>query len=846
MSWTRGCPVAVLALAIGCVPPPIDVPPEDGDTFLAIDMTSFGSPQAVPVFGNSITAETREVSLPPELVESAPEEMTLTLSTAEIDPSLAVGHVNPLSKDGAFHATIVFHLAAPGEDACASPLIIGPYEMSMANGHLVIENNSIQLSPQAVALVLSGKFQICVETSADFDGALFFNQLIIEFGRLGPGDSRVEICHVSPGNPKSHHTITVGSSAVVVHLARGSYLGKCLDEIQALELTSVCSNYPDAQRRWRVRNPNALPVEVAWEVYGTDQAGTLTAGPGDSYFETQTVGGPNTTVIRWTDHNGIERSTVKASGGLQCEIDTDGDGVIDPSDACPATPSGEAVDATGCSCSQRDGDGDGVDDCTDACPGTASGVSVDAVGCDIPQPEGDADGDGVPDSADNCPDTPAGAVADPTGCSCGQLDEDADGVNDCNDFCPGTAADMPVDANGCEIMVAEAGQDVELSEVGPVTLTAAANGGTAPYTYSWSAPGWAGATQQTITVMPAQTTVYTLTVADWSFPPQIATDTVTVTIVPKQGLQYTVVNVGSLSSKNSYANGLNNHGDVVGYYYTETWAKRAFLFKNGALSDIGTLGGTEAYASAINDNGQVVGQSKTAGGRWHAFIWDAVNGMQDLGTLGGVSSEAYAINDIGQVTGFSETGTGNQAFIYSGGVMTAVPGTEAFAQSGAFDINDAGHMAGILLTAGGDSVAFVYAGGLVNLGSPLLTGSEAWLINNRGVVAGHSWGTTQYRSFIHADGNVVDLGLLSGFERAYAWGLSDSGQVVGSVTNAVSGLSHAFIYTGGKMLDLNSLLAAGHGWDYLTAANAVNENGQVTGYGKINGQFRGFLLTPKP
>lgn len=127
----------------------------------------------------------------------------------------------------------------------------------------------------------------------------------------------------------------------------------------------------------------------------------------------------------------------------------------------------------------------------------------------------------------------------------------------------------------------------------------------------------------------------------------------------------------------------------------------------------------------------------------------------------------------------------------------------------------------------------------------MLTGSEAWLINNSGVIAGHSWGGGQYRSFLYANGVAVDLGLLAGFERTYAWGLSDSGQVVGSVTHPTTGLSHAFIYTGGKLLDLNSLLPANHGWEYLTSGTAINAYGQIAGYGKIGGLIRGYLLTPE-
>ena len=36
------------------------------------------------------------------------------------------------------------------------------------------------------------------------------------------------------------------------------------------------------------------------------------------------------------------------------------------------------------------------------------------------------------------------------------------------------------------------------------------------------------------------------------------------------------------------------------------------------------------------------------------------------------------------------------------------------------------------------------------------------------------------------------------------------------------------------MIDLNSLLAAGSGW-YLEFANAINDNGQIMGFGLHNG-----------
>ena len=61
--------------------------------------------------------------------------------------------------------------------------------------------------------------------------------------------------------------------------------------------------------------------------------------------------------------------------------DDDSDGVMNNLDTCPNTPTGEDVNATGCSQSQIDDDEDGVMNNLDTCPNTPSGTNVDANGC---------------------------------------------------------------------------------------------------------------------------------------------------------------------------------------------------------------------------------------------------------------------------------------------------------------------------------------------------------------------------------------------------------------------------------------------------------------------------------
>ena len=50
-------------------------------------------------------------------------------------------------------------------------------------------------------------------------------------------------------------------------------------------------------------------------------------------------------------------------------------------------------------------------------------------------------------------------------------------------------------------------------------------------------------------------------------------------------------------------------------------AIRAFLYKDGVMSDLGTLGGTDSRAYGINNRGDIIGQYTKTDGTVHAFIY---------------------------------------------------------------------------------------------------------------------------------------------------------------------------------------------------------------------------------
>jgi hypothetical protein len=85
-------------------------------------------------------------------------------------------------------------------------------------------------------------------------------------------------------------------------------------------------------------------------------------------------------------------------------------------------------------------------------------------------------------------------------------------------------------------------------------------------------------------------------------------------------------------------------------------------------------------------------------------------------------------------------------------------------------------------------------------------------------------------------------------ESAGAYGLNDAGEIVGRFRAAWnysdSDRPRAFLLSGGRLADLNDLVALEAGW-LLEAATDINNLGQITGIARDpSGALRGFLLTP--
>jgi probable HAF family extracellular repeat protein len=122
-------------------------------------------------------------------------------------------------------------------------------------------------------------------------------------------------------------------------------------------------------------------------------------------------------------------------------------------------------------------------------------------------------------------------------------------------------------------------------------------------------------------------------------------------------------------------------------------------------------------------------------------------------------------------------------------------------------------------------------------------------VNASGQVTGYSEFAVEdtNHAFLSGPGGgpLTDLGTLPGFANCAGYGVNDAGQVVGlSYNGSPIGDSHAFLYSGGQMFDLNSLIAPGSGFT-LVRASGISDTDYITSYGIApDGLDHGFLLIP--
>lgn len=323
--------------------------------------------------------------------------------------------------------------------------------------------------------------------------------------------------------------------------------------------------------------------------------------------------------------------------------------------------------------------------------------------------------------------------------------------------------------------------------------------------------------------------------------------------------QMTITNLGNWGDENQDATAYSvsaDAGAVSGQGQYPGRGFRAFRWTPfGGLQELGTLGGNMAIGSAVSADGStVVGESNLSNnGLEHAFRW-AGDSMEDLGVLpGGQQSWARAVSADGSVVvGDSDTATYSQGFRWTRatGLVRMTGSGQSTAAEG---VNADGSVVvgAVLLPGGRERAARWTSAGLDVLGS-LGGNAIANAVNGDGsVVVGYSEIEGQVRhAFRWTPYGMLDLGALDNME-SFAYGTNTRGSmVVGTSRTRMGDVTRPFLWTRNLgMVDLNTYLPSIgldlSGW-ILAEARAINDHGDIVGWGWFHYLHRPFLITGVP
>jgi probable HAF family extracellular repeat protein len=243
-------------------------------------------------------------------------------------------------------------------------------------------------------------------------------------------------------------------------------------------------------------------------------------------------------------------------------------------------------------------------------------------------------------------------------------------------------------------------------------------------------------------------------------------------------------------AKQTYGNGINSAGDVVGSYLDKSDEQHGFLLSGSTFTAIDNPRGGWTYASGINDYGQVVGYGALA------FIYDVQSKVfTDIG-IGNLLTYPLAINNAGTIPGY--------VLIYDRKLGYHAAGFERFADGRRqrvgvigspttvpLGISSSGDIVGYAYFQSKTPYSFVFESGkykIVTFGGTLLG------INPQATALVGYYGVSGVTSgFLYQNSTLTTL-QFPGSTSTVAIGVNRGGQVVGYFTDG-TGHNHGFLWT---------------------------------------------------
>jgi len=201
----------------------------------------------------------------------------------------------------------------------------------------------------------------------------------------------------------------------------------------------------------------------------------------------------------------------------------------------------------------------------------------------------------------------------------------------------------------------------------------------------------------------------------------------------------TFVTIDVPGAMTTFAQGLNDQGQIVGQYLDAAGVNRGFLLEDGEFTQIDAPDALVTSAEMIDDKGQIVGifdDGPDPSLSRHGFLL-VDDDFSPIDFPGASSTSHLAMNDGGQIVGDFFDGHRFHGFFLDGDDFTQLD-VPAAAETSAEGINDRGQIVGqFFVELGGQPRGFVQTGSdFVPLDAPMATYTIAEDINDSGVIVG--------------------------------------------------------------------------------------------------------------
>jgi uncharacterized membrane protein len=337
-------------------------------------------------------------------------------------------------------------------------------------------------------------------------------------------------------------------------------------------------------------------------------------------------------------------------------------------------------------------------------------------------------------------------------------------------------------------------------------------------------------------------------------------------------LQYRVIDLGG---PNGVANVITDSGRIIGSIRFLGGNRDAAFWPNpqSPAIDLGTLPGfAGSRGLGINAYGQMVGLALPFPqfSQPRPVFWESSQSapVELPGVMLGFFGLAPGINAVGQIVGTIYSADTQSAVFWPNSNAAPIYLTQLsneFPFGGAFSVNAHGNIFGdgcdadfvechalfwassasapVALAAPGGEFIYTDIGGLA---SDFLSANG---LNNAGRMVGYTYNAdfSETRAVFWANSSspAVILSTSGEFSNGTAESLNENGQIVGAGFNSDFSNAHAFLWPSSNSpgIDLNTLVPSDSGWELL-AAHSINNRGEITGQGFLNGFVHACVLIP--